>query len=302
MQYLPDLRSIALFVQVLRLGSFTKAAKQLGISTNAVSRKVMALEAELGVRLLVRSTRSLSGTEEGRMLFSLAEKSVEELMSARHALKTRLESVKGTVRIALPSILATSRFLESIQVAQDRYAGLDFQILISDGILEQIRESVDISIEPGPLRDTDRTATLLGGVAWRLAASRAYIERQGAPKTPAELAKHDCLAFVGKKRQVQWRLVNRNGKSTDIRLNSRFASNDSRFLREALLAGLGIGPIAPGELEQGVRAGILASVLPEYHFAEANDVYAVYAKNSNRIPRIRVGIELLSQCVKALVD
>lgn len=302
MQYLPDLRNIAIFVQVLRLGSFTKAAKQLGFSTNAVSRRVMALEAEMGVKLLVRSTRSLSSTEEGRMLFSLAEKSVEEMMSARHALKTRLESVKGTVRIALPSILATARLLESIQVAQARYAGLGFQILISDGILEQIRESVDISIEPGPLSDTDRTATLLGGVAWRLAASRAYIERQGAPRTPLELAKHDCLTFAGKKRQVQWRLVNRNGKSTDIRLNSRFASNDSRFLREALLAGLGIGPISPGELEQGIRTGVLASVLPDYHFAEANDVYAVYTKNSNRIPRIRVGIELLSQCVNALVD
>jgi DNA-binding transcriptional LysR family regulator len=100
MQYLPDLRNIAIFVQVLRHGSFTKAAKQLGFSTNAVSRRVMDLEAELGVKLLVRSTRSLSGTEEGQMLFSLAEKSVEDIMSARHALKTRLESVKGTVRIS----------------------------------------------------------------------------------------------------------------------------------------------------------------------------------------------------------
>jgi DNA-binding transcriptional LysR family regulator len=177
---------------------------------------------------------------------------------------------------------------------------LGFHILISDGILDQIRESVDISIEPGPLRDTDRTATLLGGVAWKLAASRAYIERLGAPKTPVELAKHDCLTFVGKKRQTHWRLMNRNGKPASIRVNSRFESNDSRFLKEALLGGLGIGPISPGELEQGLRTGVLSSVLPDYHFAEANDVFAVYAKNANRIPRIRVGIELLSQCISAL--
>lgn len=301
MIYLPDIENISTFVMVVKLGGFTKVAKSLGLSTNAISRRVKELESALGVRLLVRTTRSVALTEEGSELFRLAEKNIMELAAARAVVQSKKENVSGLVRIGLPSILATEALLGSVQKLSLQFPELKTQILVSDGILDQIRESVDISIEPGPLKSTSRIGKLIGKIEWKLAASVAYVERYGMPKTIRSLEKHNCLAFVGRAKQKTWTIKANNGKLSRARIQSVFESNDSRVLRQAVYGGIGIGPVANGELSKASRAGLLRPVLPDYSFADASEIYVLYHKGADKLPRNHVMLELLlEECRREL--
>lgn len=298
MIYLPNLENISTFVLVTKMGSFTGAAKTLGISTNATSRRVMELEAEMGVRLLFRTTRSLSITEEGQILLSLAEKSVNDLMAVRDFIHNRKENINGLVRVGVPSVMVSKRLLSKIDQTLLKYPGLNIQIMISDGILDQLREEVDLSIEPGPLSNTDRIARSLGALEWKLAASESYARKNGLPRSISDLENHYCLPFVGKRKQKKWALKASNGKITTVNIKRIFESNDSRVLRQAIYEGLGIGPLSQGELSLGLKSGVLRPVLPNYSFAEASEIFAVFHKGSNQIPRNRVVLELLIEASK----
>ena len=298
MLYLPNLENISTFVLVAKMGSFTRAAKTLEISTNATSRRVMELEAEMGVRLLFRTTRSLSTTEEGRILLSLAEKSVNDLIAARDFVQHRKENIKGLVRVGVPSVMVSKSLLSAVNLTFTKYPGLNIQIMISDGILDQIREEVDLSIEPGPLSNTDRIARPLGELEWKLAASESYAQKNGLPKSISDLENHFCLPFVGKRKQKQWALKASNGKIASVHIKRVFESNDSRVLRQAIYEGLGIGPLSQGELSLGLKSGALRAVLPDYSFAEASEMFAVFHRGSDQIPRNRVVLELLIEACK----
>lgn len=295
MFYSPELDDVSTFVLVAKTGSFTKAAKNLGLSTNAVSRRVIALEASLGVRLLYRTTRSLSLTQEGFEFYGLAEKSISDLMAARELLRSKKDVVRGLVRVAMPSVLANRNLLLAFEKELRRYTDLQIRTMISDDDMGRLRESVDISIEPGPVGSTDRVARFLGRIEWKLAASPSYVNQFGIPKKVEDLEDHFCLPFVGKTKQKSWSLKTLHGEIRRVRIKSHFASNDSRTLRHAVYAGLGIGPLPPVELEESARSGLLLPILPAMCFAEASEVFAVFHRGADKFPRNRVVLDVIAK-------
>lgn len=262
-----DLNDVALFVQVVRSGSFAEAARRLGLPANTVSRRVQQLEAQLGTRLMQRSTRKLTLTSAGQAFHERCAGAVDGLAEAGQELMTGSQEPSGLVRVA-----ATADFFDFFPMewvadflAAHPRVRLDF--VLSDAKADLIAEQIDVAFRGGPLRDSDSGYVgrqLLGLRSDGMVASPAYIAARGAPATLQDLQNHDCVTAAHPSGRSTWRLTGPSGVEEEVQVTGRFCGNTAQSLRKATLAGLGIAllPPAMGRLE--VQAARLVPVLPQY--------------------------------------
>lgn len=281
-----NFNDIALFVQVVRSGSFTAAARELGIQTSSVSRRISNLEESLSTRLLQRTSRRLHLTDEGRLFFTRAEQAVDGLEDAKLELLGMHGVPRGSVRVAAPLAFG---FLGPIFASfLERHPEVQVEVSCSDRIVELVEEGFDLAIRAGPLADSALIARRLGSLPKFLYASPAYLSSRGSPTELSDLEGHDCLAF-GSSRGATWRLVSGRSRS-EVAVTPKLAVNDYELLRRATLAGLGVALLPEPDCVPAEQAGELERVLPEWS-AEETPVHAVY-------PSARY----LSTAVRALVD
>lgn len=295
-----DLPALRAFVLAVDGGSFTSAARVLGLSTNAVSQRIASLEKRLGARLLQRTTRKMSVTDEGRRAYLRVSAVLEELDRVEEELRPRQDELVGTVRVAMPAPAATPELLSGLGQVLGRHSQLRIQLLVTHAPVDVVASGIDLAIHVGEPRDSSLVARKLGDPSWLLAASPAYLERKGHPKKPKDLEAHDCLRFLADRPQTEWRLVDRNGRETVVAVGGNFESDDSRVLGDAVYLGLGIGIRAGLELEKAVAESRLERVLPGYHFAAA-PVYALFPPGRLRVARVVAVFELLKSVVQKVL-
>ncbi|MBL0215400.1 MAG: LysR family transcriptional regulator [Myxococcales bacterium] len=286
---LEDLRTFALVVDG---GSLSSAARALQLTTNAVSRRILRLEAHAGVRLLHRTTRRLGLTEEGRILYARCARIVAELDAVEEELHPSGDSLQGVVRLALPPSAATANVLEGMARVMASHPRLSVQLQIVNAPVDPISGGVDIVLHVGPLPDSSLVARPLATRSWVLAASPAYLKLHGTPRKPTDLASHQCLRLLGDRPQRTWDLIDHRNRTSKVRVGGTFECDDSRVLGDAIHAGLGIGVRPDEELARGVASGTLARVLPEYRFG-AFALTALVPPGRLRIPRIGAFVSLL---------
>ena len=296
---LSSLEDLRAFAAVYEACGFTAAARRLALTTNAVSVRVQKLEQELGVRLFVRTTRSVSATEEGRNFYARVARILADIEQAEEELRPQGSGLRGRVRLAIPGALATEPLFERLRELLNAHPHLSVQTRVSSLPVDLVSEAIDIGVVVGQLPESTFVGRLLGRVTWVLAAAPAYLEQNGRPRTPADLREHRCLRLLSNPPQDEWTLVDRRGREVAVPVRGGFEADDSRALGDATYAGLGIGVRSLGECSRAAREGRLEQVLPRYRF-QPLDVYGVIPKGRIRVPRVAACLEVLRAAVVEL--
>jgi len=269
-----DLNDVAVFVHVVRAGSFAAAGRRLNIPSNTVSRRLQMLEEQLGVRLLHRSTRQLSLTAPGREFFERCAPGIEDIVQAGANLTDISREAVGMLRVAAPADFFDNFSMEWICEFMRRYPKVQLEFLLSDNTVDLIAEGIDLAFRAGQLPDSSLVARKLTDSHRGLLASPAYLERDGMPQTLAGLASHSCLASSAAASHTLWRLEGPNGVES-VRVAPRLCIDTAHGLLRAARAGLGVAFLPMLVAAEDLRNGTLVMVLPEYR-SDVSGMYAVY--------------------------
>ena len=227
-----DLNDVAVFVQVVRCGSFAEAARRLGIPPNTLSRRVQQLEAQLGTRLMQRSTRKLSLTHAGQDFHERCAAAVDGLVDAGQALMAGNEAPSGLVRVAAPADFFDFFPMEWLVAFLAEYQQVRVDFVLSDARADLIADRIDVAIRGGVLEDSSLFARrVLDAGLDGLVASPAYIAARGAPAALQDLAEHGCLVFAHPSERTTWQLSAHDGTDAEVQVAGRLSGNTVQVLR-----------------------------------------------------------------------
>ena len=287
-----SLRGIVAFVRTASAGSFSEAARQLGVTTVAVSRNVQRLERELGVRLLRRTTRSLGMTEEGRRLFDATREALRALESAHEAIAERRSEPSGLVRILSMTGFSRLYVLPLLAVLRARYPRLTLELQASDRVVDMAEEGFDVALRIGAPAEGSLVARKLADVPRVVCASPDYLARRGVPATLADLAAHDCIAYRSPSsgRLVKWEAGPHAAEA--VQASSVLTLNDMVAVCEAAMAGHGLAQLPTYIATPALRAGALVAVLRDVESRPAQ-LMLLYPARALTPARVRVVVDLL---------
>jgi len=289
-------RTMESFVRVVRAGSFTTAAGQLGLSRAVVSRHVGDLEARLGARLLNRSTRSISLTEEGAAYLEFCERVFGEIeTSEREILRARSE-LAGTLKVLAPKSFGTMHLSDAVVEFAGAQPRLRISLMLENtpyrGTYEFGERGLDLVLSFSTVRASSVTEEEIAALDWIVCASPAYLARAGKPQTPTELVNHSCLVHVEvTPNDSVWRFTGPRGP-VSVKVRGDFFSNSALGLRKAALADLGIAHIPRYAVADDLAAGRLMPVLPRYAVG-ARTLLAVYPKAKVTPRKVRAFVDFL---------
>jgi DNA-binding transcriptional LysR family regulator len=299
-------RTMESFVRVVRAGSFTIAANQLGLSRALVSRHVSGLESRLGVRLLNRSTRSLNLTEEGRTYLEFCEHVFGQIESNERAIvRTRAEPA-GMLKIAAPKSFGTLHLADAIVDFATDHPRLRVSLTLEDVSFRRpydfVERGLDLALRISSLPNSSVIERRIAACDWVVCAAPDYLARFGRPGTPADLADHDCLVHLNVAANDRiWRFEETKGKgrrSRSVKVNDGFSSNSALALRKAALAGLGIAAVPRYIVVDDLASGALVTVLPRHRLPQ-RPLLAVYPRANPTPQKIEIFLDFLTDWVKA---
>lgn len=279
------------FATVVGSKSFTGAAGQLGLSTNLVSKYVRQLEERLGVRLLNRTTRSLSLTEAGQAYYERCVILLEDFDQLESAVQDRHESVKGKLLVSAPNSLGVQALMGGVSEFLNQQTDISIELRLTDRFVNIIDEGFDLAIRIGELPDSSLIARRLGPVPSFICASPDYLERNGVPEHPKDLENHICLIDTNFQGGSQWPFEHGN-KRIHVNVKGRIRVNSVVAIREAALKGNGIGWCPGFEVARDIEDGRLISLL-EDHVLQKLAIYAVYPHNRHLAAKIRAFVDFL---------
>lgn len=252
---------VAQFVRVVRAGSFTAAAAELGLPKSSLSRSVANLEAELGVRLLHRTTRRLTLTDVGHTFYDSVRGAVETLDAAHERALEHDTQPRGVVRLsAAPDFVALASMLVEFTA---RYPGIQVDVRLTPRYVDLATEGIDIAIRAGRLQDSSLVARRVGTAELALFAAPAYLRRKGRPKKCADLAGHDWVLFRAPHHRASLELHSDGGTHT-VEITGALNVDEMSFARSACVAGAGIAALPFQGVIAELRDGSLERVLPGY--------------------------------------
>jgi DNA-binding transcriptional LysR family regulator len=285
---------LSLFLRVLDLGSISAAARSLDLSVAVASQRLKRLERELGVRLLHRTTRQLHATPEGMQLAEQGRALVEDLESLTGGLRQSATEVSGTLRVTMSAAFGSQYISPLLPEFLGLHPRVKLSVNLDDQIVDLVGSGFDLGIRVGAMGDSSLVARRLASNRRVLCASPAYLQTHGLPRTPADLATHDCLLLVGSQgRQDVWHFTDRKGRDIAQWVQGRFESNQGALLRDAVVAGLGIAMHSLWHVHEQLRSGQLQLLLPDYPI-HTTGIYAVMPQRRLVPPRVRAFIDFLA--------
>ncbi len=293
---LDDYPSLALFARVVHHRSFSAAAREAGIAKSAVSRRVARLEEVLGVRLLARTTRALTVTEEGMRVYEHAAAIVASFKAAEDAADGQ-GKVRGNLRVNAPVTFGQMHLTRAIAAFVTRYPEATVELSMEDRRVNVVEGGFEVVIRIGQLEDSGLIARKLAEDRLVVAGSPAYLAAAGTPSSVADLAGHNCLHYSLVPRASEWRF-RRGGKELSVPTHGNFAASDGTALREAALAGLGLVVLPSFMVAAEVRAGRLALVLEGARRA-AIGIHAVSPHRAHAPARTRAFIDFVARHLAA---
>jgi DNA-binding transcriptional LysR family regulator len=277
------LQELTAFVRAGQTGSFSRVARELGVSQPSISRMVARLEARLGVKLLLRTTRQVTLTDAGRMFLDRARQILGQLDDAENAARG-LDSLRGTLRVALPGAFGIREVIPRLAGFMVQHPKLSIDLLMSDRTEDLIAEGADIALRLGPLADSGFGARLLAKTPRLAVASPAYLARKGTPQTPADLAGHDCILGPGLSGASGWSFT-RAGRATSVTVRGPIKVGSADGVVACAKAGLGIAIASRWMCRAELEAGELVAILSNYQL-DGIELHAVYP--GGRGPSLKV--------------
>jgi len=286
---------MAVFARVVSSGSFCAASRDLGVSTAVVSRRVAALEARLGIRLLHRTTRRIALTDEGATFHESVVRILQEVEEAEAAASAGIAKPRGVLRVAMPASFGHRHIAPLIPKFARRYPDVELALQLSDRPVAIIEEGFDLGIRIAELADSSLAARKLAPNRRVVCASPEYLKQHGAPRTPAELAQHNCLIPNWEHDFTSaWDYREPSGKAGSVRVRGRYACDNWEVLRDWALAGLGIALKSTWDVRDHLEDGTLVPVLPGYTFGTEVAIYAVYPHRRHLPAKTRAFIDFLA--------
>lgn len=284
-------QELTVFARVAESSSFSRAARELRMSQPSVSRVIGELERRLGVKLLLRTTRNLSLTDAGALFLERARQVMADWEDAEDAARA-VDSLRGVIRLALPIMYGTRAVIPCLPSFMRAHPELRVEITMSDERQNLVVDGIDIAVRVGALDDSTFGSRKLASVRKMVAAAPVYLERRGTPRTPADLAKHECILGHGGFGRENWQFRN-NVTVTSVNVQSRLQINSAPGILASIVAGLGIGMVSDVMAENELRSGQLIHLLPEYEM-DGTSVYAVLPAGPRPSTKIRALVDFLA--------
>lgn len=267
---------LATFSAIVSAGSISKAAARLGCGKSVVSRQLAKLEADLGARLIQRTTRRLTLTEVGEAVLLEAQQIDRSLANVEQISGQFQQEVRGRLRVACPRPLGQRYLVPLLTTFTQQHPQVEITLVVEDRLTDLVAEQIDVAIRVAHMEDSTLVARKLAPNPRVLVAAPAYLARAGTPKTPADLAQHNCLLYIsGTAVRDEW-TFRKGTATTPIRASGNIKMNDGMALAASACAGAGITVLDRVMVEPELASGVLVELLPDYRLAAGPPVYAVY--------------------------
>jgi DNA-binding transcriptional LysR family regulator len=279
------------FVRIAETGSFSAVAREVGATQPAISRQVAALEAHLGARLVQRSTRSLTLTEDGRDLLAHARQVLETVEQAEAAIGRQRSTPAGLVRLGCPAVFGRLYIAPRIGALLARYPQLSVELVLTDDVVDMVQERLDLAVRVGPISDASLVARRVGSTTSIVVAAPDYIEQHGEPKHPSELDHHECVLFTRMADQQAWIFAGKD-EEVPVHVSGRLRADGIEAVMEAVVSGFGIGLLPTWMIRDSVRTGRLRELLRDWQ-PPRRPISVVYPSRRFLPPRTRAMIDFI---------
>jgi len=287
-----DLNAAHLFVEVVQRGSFTGAARALGLPKSTLSRRIGELETRLGARLLQRTTRSLSLTDLGAAYFERVHRIVSDLGEAEAAVLDAQSTPRGVLRLTAPPDLGMVLLPRALPEFSQKYPEVELVLDLSGRRMDLVAEGFDVALRAGHHLDGSVIGKVIATSSTALYASPAYLEKRGVPSRLEDLTSHDCLVF-GSTPERKWSFEH-EGRTDEVMVHGRVAIQDYGYLLLTTLSGAGIAPLSDMLVGPDLHRGRLQRVLPEHTQAQET-LYVVYPSRTFLPAKTRAFVDFIAE-------
>lgn len=283
---------LATFVRVVEAGNFTAVAQERNTSQPTISRQIAALEDHLGARLLARTTRALTLTDDGRAFYEQAVRVLEAVTEAEGVVGRRRGKATGLLRLATPAVFGRLHVVPRLPAFLARNPDVSVEVIMSDGFADLVEQGVDVAIRVGEINDPGLIAKRIGMVRRVTVAAPDYLKRRGFPETPADLKGHDCIVYTRLATGNRWVFTSLTGAIT-VQVKGRYSTDNSEAVREGVLRGLGIAVIPAFAFRDEIATGAVQVVLGEFEPARL-PMQAVYPSRRLLPLKVRAVVDYLA--------
>ena len=284
--------NMATFIRVVETGGISAAADRLGVAKSAVSRRLKELEEHLGVELFHRTTRKMNLTNTGRAFYHQSVRILEDVIEAEHATSQAHGTLKGSLKIALPSTFGLMHMGPAINEFLQLNPQIEFDLDFNDREVDLIQEGFDLAIRIANLPDSSLIARRLAPIQFVMCASPDYLEQMGTPRSPDALSEHQCLVYSLIRDYEYWHLSDSNGGEIKIKIRPYLKASTGEFLRDAAVEGRGIVYIPSFIAYKEIEDGALVRILNEYKIPRL-EAYAMYPQTRHLSQRVRAFVDFL---------
>ena len=262
------------YITVVETGSFSAAAKRLKLGQPAVSKSIAQLEARLGVRLLLRSTRGLTATDAGLRFYEHVKRAIDEVTRAEDVVRDASSSLSGTLRVSAAVTFARLHILPRLKHFMQRHPGLHIDIVLDDRTIDLLEQGVDVSLRMGALSDSAMTARRIARSRRVVVGTPAYFADAGTPRTPAELSRHQAIIYSLRGGTESWSF-SQNGKETAVVVSGRVSVSAAEGIRAAVFGDMGIAIASEWMFSPEIADGTVRTILDDWELPEI-DLWAVF--------------------------
>jgi DNA-binding transcriptional LysR family regulator len=286
-------RALAVFAAVVEHGSFSGAGRVLDLSPSAVSRTIDRIEARLGVRLLLRSTRTLSLTAEGRAYLQAARRILADLNDAEQQIADQ-GAPRGRLRVSAALSHGRLCVVPLLGKFAELYPHILVDISLTDALADIAAGAADVAIRFGPLPDSGLTVRKLGQTGRVIVAAPSYLERYGVPQVPEDLHRHNCLNFNFRRAEPVWPF-RRDGRDFSLAVKGTIEANNGETLGQLAAGGVGIARVGRFSVDAELARGALVPLLEGYNPNDNEEIHAVFVGGTNVPARVRVFVDFLAR-------
>jgi len=293
MDYIDCMR---MFVRVVELGSFARASEELDVSRSSATQALVRLENRLSVRLLHRTTRKLSPTEEGRAYYESCVRILGDLLEAEEVLSSASLRPRGRLRVSAPHPLMQLVVFPQLKRFFERYPNLQLELIVTDRAVNLVEEGIDCAIRGSPISDDSTLiARHVARVRWMTCASPAYLKSSGTPRTIEDLAGHACVRFISPStgRAADWEFI-RDGKACTMTPRGKLGVTSFESAASAAQHGLGIAQVPEPLVTEALRKEVVRPLLTD-HIAPAPSLHVVYPSNRHLSAKVRAFADFVAE-------
>lgn len=289
-----------IFVRVVEAGSFSEAARRARMTPSTVSKVIARIEERMGVRLVERSTRHLSLTDEGQLYFERSRAILGELDDLEGEVARGGSRASGTVRVSASVALGARGLVPLLPAFWKMYPAIVVDLSLSDEVVDLFLERTDVAFRVGALADSNLVARKIGTAHRRIVASPSYLRRHGTPRTLDDLDRHNCLGFNFRRGAPVWPLA-QGGRIVERTVRGSLLANNGETVHAMALAGVGLARLADYHVDPDLAAGRLVEVLTDEEYRDAEDVHALHVGGQHVPRRVKVFLDYMVPRLQAFM-